>query len=86
MIKILINRENKNIKHIRVSGHGGGKRGKDIICAGVSAISQTALSGLLHCGEDLVIWKSTNGLLDITIEEPDDPQQKIIFYALKSIS
>jgi uncharacterized protein YsxB (DUF464 family) len=82
LIKILITREKKNIKHINVSGHGGGNRGKDIICAGVSAITQTALSGLLHYGEDLIIWKSTNGLLDITIAKPDDPQQKIIFNAL----
>ena len=86
MIKILITREKKNIKHINVSGHGGSKRGKDIICAGVSAITQTALSGLLHYGEDLLIWESTNGLLDIKIAHPSDPQQKIIFNAILIIA
>ncbi|UCB46962.1 MAG: ribosomal-processing cysteine protease Prp [Spirochaetota bacterium] len=82
MIKILINREKKNITHIRVSGHGGGKRGEDIVCAGVAAITQTALSGLLHYGKDQVIWKNKDGLLEFTIVDLDDPQRKTIFNAV----
>ena len=75
-------REKKNIRRVEVSGHGGGKRGEDIVCAGVSAIMQTALAGLLHYGKDQVIWKSEDGLLDITVVDLDEPQRKTIFNAI----
>ena len=32
----------------KVSGHAGGKKGQDIVCAGVSAIVQTAIIGIGH--------------------------------------
>lgn len=46
MIKIIIKRENENSIEMKISGHGGGKKGSDIICAGVSAIIQTTILGL----------------------------------------
>jgi uncharacterized protein YsxB (DUF464 family) len=82
LIKIIIEREKKDIKRVVVSGHGGGKRGEDIICAGVSAVAQTALSGLLHYGKDYVRWKSQDGFLEISIAGFDEPQRRTIFSAI----
>jgi uncharacterized protein YsxB (DUF464 family) len=82
LIKIIIEREKKDIKRVVVSGHGGEKRGEDIICAGVSAVAQTALSGLLHYGKDHVRWKSRDGFLEISIAGFDEPQRRTIFSAI----
>ncbi|MGE5472872.1 MAG: ribosomal-processing cysteine protease Prp [Ignavibacteriales bacterium] len=48
MIVVLINRKKDGrIKEFSINGHAGfEKAGKDIVCAGVSAISGTAIIGL----------------------------------------
>ena len=50
MIEIIIKRENDNCIEIRTSGHGGGIKGSDIVCAGVSAIIHTMILGLKEMG------------------------------------
>ena len=40
MIKVLIKNNNKYITHIQIKGHADfGEYGKDLVCAGVSAIA-----------------------------------------------
>ncbi len=47
MVEITIYYENGQIQGFKASGHAGyAKRGKDIYCAGVSAVTGTALVGL----------------------------------------
>lgn len=53
MIKIIIYSDSQsNTKGLEVSGHAGqGKKGEDIVCAGVSALTYTllnSLEGILH--------------------------------------
>ena len=46
MVNIVVFKENGKVT-IKMDGHAGhGKPGEDIVCAGVSAIIQTALLGL----------------------------------------
>lgn len=48
MVEITIIFCDKRIKGFKVEGHAGyAKEGEDICCAGVSAVTQTALLGLL---------------------------------------
>lgn len=48
MIKIVvISDNNKNIRKLTVSGHAGyAKKGEDIVCAGVSALTYTLLNAM----------------------------------------
>lgn len=49
MVEIKILYKGKKIKGFKIQGHAGyAEEGEDIYCAGVSAISQTALIGLLN--------------------------------------
>ena len=47
MIKVIITKKNDDIIKVECSGHAEfADYGKDIVCAGVSSITQTALIGL----------------------------------------
>lgn len=49
MTKIVITKCNNSIAEIECDGHSGyGVEGEDIVCAGISCITQTALLGLLQ--------------------------------------
>lgn len=48
MVVVTIHREKDSVQGFSVKGHAGyAERGKDIICAGISAITQTAVIGLI---------------------------------------
>jgi len=66
-------KENKIVECI-IKGHGGGVEGTDIVCAAVSAISQTALAGLLHYGGEGILWEKKKGHLKIKIDNIQDPE------------
>ncbi len=68
VIKIQISYTDQNIRQVRVKGHAGGKSGKDIVCSAVSAVTQTALVGLLHYGAGKVQWEMKKGTLFIEIK------------------
>ena len=70
MITISVELYGDEIRKIRVSGHGGDAKGRDIICSAVSAVSQTALLGLLHFKEKAVEWDQREGFLFIGLKEP----------------
>lgn len=79
MIKIKITTTGQEIRRIDVNGHGGKKRGRDIVCAAVSAVTQTALSGLLHYCKEYVKHTTDDGMLCIEISEVPDARIKNIF-------
>ena len=72
MINIKVFKEKGIVARVRVTGHGGGKKGEDIVCCAVSAITQTALAGLLYYGEKCINWNMQDGLLDISVSGSDD--------------
>ena len=65
MIEIHVIVKGERVQEVEVSGHGGGKAGSDIVCAAVSAITETALAGLLHYGPKGVAWKMREGYISI---------------------
>ncbi|MBN2323715.1 MAG: ribosomal-processing cysteine protease Prp [Spirochaetes bacterium] len=67
MIRVEVAVKQGAFRRIDVSGHGGGKKGKDIVCAAVSAVTQTALLGLLRYGEEHVTYRTEEGSLSIEI-------------------
>ena len=49
MTKILVSYQNGNIKSVDCKNHAGyADYGKDIVCAGISSITQTAVLGVKH--------------------------------------
>lgn len=69
------------ISSFRVHGHSGtAERGKDIVCAGISALAQTALLGIgehLHRPLDFDIRPSGDLRMELK-SDPDDLTQAIL--------
>ena len=77
MISVLIKSRQGYISSFKVEGHAGyGKKGIDIYCAGVSAICQTALAGLLYHLEQKPEYQLNRGLLTCTLAENLDDKDK----------
>lgn len=54
MLKVIIQKEKKQIKKVSISGHAGyAKEGYDIVCAAVSSVVTTSVNGIL-CLEDTI--------------------------------
>jgi uncharacterized protein len=70
MIKVIVYRENNQIKSFELSGHAeSGPYGYDLVCAGVSAVSFGAVNAVLKLTDiDLEIEQgSEGGYLRVTI-------------------
>lgn len=69
MVKVELVKDRKDVvKSFRVEGHTGyADHGQDIICAGISAITQTALVGLLNYLEKKPVYEREGGLLTCTL-------------------
>lgn len=82
MIDVKILKNKHIIKGYRITGHANyATSGKDIICAGVSMISQTVLQSLVQVSkirEDEIIYNidEDTGFLDVLI--PDDLNDKVL--------
>ncbi len=68
MIRISIQYNDHIIRQVSVIGHAGGRSGRDVVCAAVSAVTQTALAGLLHYDAKQVQWDMKKGVLTIEIK------------------
>lgn len=79
MITITVTLSGDEIRRVDVRGHGGERKGGDIVCAAVSAVTQTALSGLLHYGKKSVTHDIRNGSLSIEIKKTPDARTRDIF-------
>ena len=84
LINIEVIKKKDMIARVCVTGHGGGKKGEDIVCCAVSAITQTALAGLLYHGEKYINWNMEDGLLDISISGSDDLELTSAFNTILS--
>ena len=82
MITLSVELHGDEIRKIRLSGHGGDAKGRDIICAAVSAVSQTALIGLLHFEKKAVEWDKREGFLSIELKEPVPEDTRPIIAAI----
>ena len=81
MITVNIFRDSRQqIFKFHVNGHSGSaKRGKDIICAGVSALTQSALLGVAHYLRRDISWQADEGLLSMELRDQPDSQTSAIF-------
>lgn len=71
MIRYIIRTREGNIVEYEVSGHSGYEdRGRDIVCAGVSAIAQTAAVGLCHHLSTAPVWQQKEGYLKVKLRTP----------------
>ena len=62
-----------------VAGHSGtAMRGRDIVCAGVSALTQSALLGIKEHLHRIVDYDIASGNLRIRLKEPDDSTEAIL--------
>jgi uncharacterized protein YsxB (DUF464 family) len=73
MVYIEINYKGNDIVSFKVKGHTGfAPRGEDIYCAGVSAVAQTILLGLLKNLKTKVKYHIKEGWLECVIPEGID--------------
>jgi hypothetical protein len=70
MVDVVLYKKNEFIYRFKVEGHSGyAESGKDIVCAGISAIVQTAVMGLNQfCGEDFVDMDIKDGNMDCILQ------------------
>ena len=77
-VKIFVN-EDGMIDGYAVSGHSGtAARGQDIVCAGVSALTQSALLGIMEYLHRTVDYDIASGNLKMRLKEPDDSTEAIL--------
>ncbi|MFW6139090.1 MAG: ribosomal-processing cysteine protease Prp [Spirochaetota bacterium] len=67
MIKISVESGNECLVKVEVRGHGEGIKGKDIVCAAVSSVVQSAVAGLLHFNPGNLTWKMKKGYIYFAI-------------------
>ncbi len=68
MIRITFRRGLQHWDGFRSSGHSGyAAAGSDIVCAGVSAVVQTALQAVLAISEEAPVYEIADGLLECSI-------------------
>ncbi len=67
MIKVKIEKE-KSIQRIVIKGHAMyDEMGKDIVCAGVSAIITTTINGILKINSSLISYQVESGYIEIKV-------------------
>ena len=82
MIKVLVKRNNKYITQVKIKGHAEfGEYGKDLVCAGVSAIATgicntLAKKNFLEQKKCAIVLK--NGNIVIDVYEEDEVMQVIL--------
>lgn len=71
MTVITVKREDGRISEVVIKGHSGyAKSGRDIVCAAVSAIAQTALLGLVEYSQEKVDYTvGEDGFMRFTVPE-----------------
>ena len=68
MIKIQINKTNNKYSSLIVSGHSNyDEHGKDIVCAGVSAIVTGGINALILENKNLIAYEVKDGYVNIDV-------------------
>ena len=79
MIKIKINKTNNKYESLLVSGHSNyDEHGKDIICAGVSAIVVGGLNALTIENKKKISAKVEDGYVNIDVLDLNDDKLQLI--------
>lgn len=80
MIKVNIEKNNAKIISLKVSGHSNyDEKGKDIVCAGVSAIVVGGLNSLLNENKASIEYECKEGYSHVFVKDIDnDNIQKIL--------
>lgn len=72
MIQVLYKKENLNYSYLKVEGHAPstfGKKGENILCSAVSALTQTLVLAL-HEDENLQTKSLEKGIVEFSIPKP----------------
>ena len=90
MINIEIIKIDGKIKKFKVTGHAEvAPKGQDIVCAGVSAVVQTAIVGLdKYLKTDFDCKQSEDGFLEVNLDKPSEYTEAILmtmYYGLNEI-
>ena len=73
MIKINIEKNNSKVISLEVSGHSNyDEKGKDIVCAGVSAIIVGGINALINENKQKIDYECKEGYAKILIKDIDD--------------
>ncbi|MEA1961088.1 MAG: ribosomal-processing cysteine protease Prp [Bacillota bacterium] len=88
MVEITLFYDKERIKGFKADGHSGfAPEGEDICCAGVSAITQTALLGLLNHLDQEPEYKMEKGWIDCrlgeTLSQDDWEKARIILSTME---
>jgi hypothetical protein len=79
MIKITVEKEDKKIKKIEVSGHSGyALEGHDIVCASVSSIVTTTVNAIISICEDSIRYQAKEGFVVIDVVKDDEITMKLL--------
>ena len=79
MIKIKINKTNNRYSSLEVSGHSNyDEHGKDIVCAGVSAVVVGGLNALTNENKKKVSCKVNDGYVNVDVLDLNDDKLQII--------
>ena len=79
MIKIQINKTNNKYSSLIVSGHSNyDEHGKDIICAGVSAIVTGGLNALINENKKKISYRVNDGYVNVEMLDINDDKLQII--------
>ena len=70
---------NMTANTIKIRGHAGyAPRGQDIVCAGVTALTQTLVESLETLTSNEVKYDMSPGRVDIEIKDPDEDAQLLM--------
>lgn len=79
MIRIHVKQQNQQFQKITLVGHACyADYGKDIVCAGVSAILTTTVNGILLIHEKAITFQQQKDFV-LEIHSEDEVTQKLIF-------
>ena len=74
MITVTVTRAGRRVNRVEIKGHAGyAKFNKDIVCAAISSIAQTALLGIMKYSDNKVDYTmGEDGYLRFTVPDGDN--------------
>lgn len=79
MIKIRINKTNNKYSSLEVSGHSNyDEKGKDIVCAGVSAIVTGGLNAMTYENKNKISCVIKDGYVNVDVLDINDDKLQLI--------
>lgn len=70
-----------SIDKVKIRGHAGyAPHGQDIVCAGVTALTQTLVESIETLTGNKMIYDISPGRVDIEIKDPDEDAQLFMYF------